>query len=51
MGRFDSLICDGEDFNTKKSDECPYKNNIELLLDDLLETDKLLDWHQSKEAQ
>ena len=48
VGRFDNLMCDREsDF--PDPNQCPYKTKE--LLDDLLETEKLLDWHKSKEAQ
>ena len=45
QGRFDQLYCDRNDFIFPKPDQCPYKPDE--LLDDLLETEKLLAWHSS----
>ena len=41
-GRFDILQCDRPDFVFPQPDQCPYP--VEELLDDLLETEQLLNW-------
>ena len=41
-GRFDQLHCDSPSFEPL-TDQCPYKTSE--LLDDLLETEGLLEWH------
>ena len=44
VGRFEDLYCDRDDFQFPNPNQCPYE--INEVLGDLLETEKLLDWHK-----
>ena len=57
IGRFDDLHCDRDDWSFPSShqadeeglhqkQQCPY--NSDQILDDLLETEKLLEWHEGE---
>ena len=48
-GSYDDLYCDRDDFQFPNPNQCPYK--IDEVLDDLLETEKLFDWHKSANAK